>query len=155
MAILLLLLTLFVVALILQFYGSYNYYKYLIFIFFLVQRIWKLKFLPELNSTVLLGIVIGGIIRLVGSFTSAPSAGHSLYFIEFHSSIFFNGFLPPIIFNSGYQLNRRLFFDNMGAILALAILGTTFSTLLTGFCLWAVGNAGLSTPLTLMYVAYA
>ena len=53
---------------------------------------------------------------------------HGESLLGFNSTIFFIGFLPPIIFNSGYQINRRLFFKNMGGILALAVVGTGMSS---------------------------
>jgi solute carrier family 9 (sodium/hydrogen exchanger), member 8 len=63
--------------------------------------------------------------------------------LGFDTTIFFIGFLPPIIFNSGYQINRRLFFRNMGAILALAVLGTAVGAAIIGIGLWGLGEAGL------------
>jgi NhaP-type Na+/H+ or K+/H+ antiporter len=60
------------------------------------------------------------------------------------------GFLPPIIFNAGYMINRRLFFANMGGIVALAFLGTAFSTLLVGLGLWGLGQAGWTHDISLM-----
>jgi sodium/hydrogen exchanger 8 len=105
------------------------------------------KDIPEAAATLLLGMVVGLVIKICSS--SEPSSsltvvddGHStsggeghvtsfdVRLLGFSPEIFFFGFLPPIIFNSGYHLKRKLFFSNFGAIFSLAILGTCFSLLL-------------------------
>jgi NhaP-type Na+/H+ or K+/H+ antiporter len=108
-------------------------------------------------STLLLGMCVGLAIRLMGgyapttvydqtgtstsSFSSSSSSSNSgdekhsfdAKLLGFSPTIFFFGFLPPIIFNSGYHLKRKLFFSNFGAIFSLAIVGTCMSLL--GFAL--------------------
>jgi solute carrier family 9 (sodium/hydrogen exchanger), member 8 len=51
--------------------------------------------------------------------------------------------LPPIIFEAGYSLNRRDFFDNIGAITLYAVFGTVVSTFTVGLLSWYVGYIGL------------
>ena len=57
--------------------------------------------------------------------------------------MFFFVLLPPIIFEAGYSLNRRDFFDNIGAITLFTVLGTVISTFTVGLLVWYVGYIGL------------
>ncbi|CAG0903857.1 unnamed protein product, partial [Cyprideis torosa] len=49
----------------------------------------------------------------------------------FDPEIFFNILLPPIIFNAGFNMKRKYFFRNLGAIMSLAFLGSTIATFVT------------------------
>ena len=52
--------------------------------------------------------------------------------------MFFFFLLPPIIFEAGYSLDRKGFFENIGAITLYAFLGTIISTFTVGIlCFWA------------------
>jgi sodium/hydrogen exchanger-like protein 6/7 len=70
--------------------------------------------------------------------------------LTFDPEIFFNLFLPPIIFYAGYSLKRVHFFANFGSILVYAFAGTTISTFVVGIVCW--GFAKLQTSITFSFV---
>eukprot|EP00096_Caligus_rogercresseyi_P006867 TRINITY_DN2383_c0_g1_i1.p1 TRINITY_DN2383_c0_g1~~TRINITY_DN2383_c0_g1_i1.p1 ORF type:complete len:889 (-),score=207.95 TRINITY_DN2383_c0_g1_i1:856-3522(-) len=57
--------------------------------------------------------------------------------------IFFLFMLPPIIFDAGYFMPNRLFFDHLGTILLMAVVGTIFNVLTIGLSLWCCGHTGV------------
>ncbi|XP_065589483.1 sodium/hydrogen exchanger 5 isoform X3 [Cyrtonyx montezumae] len=57
--------------------------------------------------------------------------------------MFFLFLLPPIVLDSGYFMPSRLFFDNIGAILTYAVVGTLWNSFTTGTALWGLHQAGL------------
>jgi sodium/hydrogen exchanger 8 len=63
--------------------------------------------------------------------------------LSFRSNVFFMALLPPIMFNSGYQLRRELFYRHITPILLFAGLGTTVSALATSFALYGVQQLNL------------
>lgn len=50
--------------------------------------------------------------------------------------------LPPIILDAGYFMPNRLFFDHLGTILLMAVVGTIFNALTIGGSLYACGLTG-------------
>uniref|UniRef100_A0A7S4EK88 Sodium/hydrogen exchanger 8 n=1 Tax=Pseudo-nitzschia australis TaxID=44445 RepID=A0A7S4EK88_9STRA len=78
------------------------------------------------------------------------------FFLLFPSKIFFLVLLPPILFNSGYQLQRELFYRHFSAIALFSTVGTALSAFGAGGFLWflstrgLLGNAFEPTPLELL-----
>uniref|UniRef100_A0A8C4XZ14 Sodium/hydrogen exchanger n=1 Tax=Gopherus evgoodei TaxID=1825980 RepID=A0A8C4XZ14_9SAUR len=88
---------------------------------------------PESCLLILLGLGLGGIVLAI--------AKRAEYQLE--PSMFFLFLLPPIVLDSGYFMPSRLFFDNLGAILTYAVIGTLWNSFATGAALWGVKQAGL------------
>mmetsp|Transcript_19329 Transcript_19329/g.26576 ORF Transcript_19329/g.26576 Transcript_19329/m.26576 type:complete len:190 (-) Transcript_19329:2074-2643(-) len=116
---------------------------------YFVKHVWKLKYLPDSGATLLLGIVIGGAIRfsMNAEGKAAPMAGlFNPALLGFSPTVFYFGFLPPIIFSSGYHLKRRLFFRNIRSILLLALVGTCISTALVSVGLYFMASSEIFNP---------
>jgi len=88
---------------------------------------------PESCLLILLGLGLGGIVLAV-----AKKAEYQL-----EPNMFFLFLLPPIVLDSGYFMPSRLFFDNIGAILTYAVVGTLWNSFATGTALWGLHRARL------------
>lgn len=64
-------------------------------------KVYKFYYLPESAAAILVGLVVGGMARLL-----YPSKDE-LDFLSFQPEIFFFLFLPPIIFEAGYTLRKK------------------------------------------------
>ncbi|XP_068584847.1 sodium/hydrogen exchanger 5 isoform X1 [Cebidichthys violaceus] len=82
---------------------------------------------------ILLGLVLGGVVLLANE--------KQLYQLE--PALFFLFLLPTIVGDAGYFMPARLFFDNLGAILTYAVVGTLWNAFCTGFCLYAAKLLGV------------
>jgi sodium/hydrogen exchanger 8 len=114
---------------------------------YFIGKVLKWHFIPEAAATLILGMVIGVMIRLCGGYDNVNEHVTSERFdanlLGFSPTVFFFGFLPPIIFNSGYHLKRKLFFSNFLGIFSLSIIGTCFSLLTFALGLYSLGLLGL------------
>ncbi|XP_020740626.1 sodium/hydrogen exchanger 5 isoform X1 [Odocoileus virginianus] len=118
---------------------------YLVALWILVASLAKIVFhlsrkvtslVPESCLLILLGLALGGIVLAV-----AKKAEYQL-----EPGTFFLFLLPPIVLDSGYFMPSRLFFDNLGAILTYAVVGTLWNAFTTGAALWGLQQAGLVAP---------
>ncbi|KAG5362474.1 Endosomal/prevacuolar sodium/hydrogen exchanger [Yarrowia sp. C11] len=109
--------------------------------YYLQQK--RIQAIHETVVSIFAGMIVGLIIRI--------SPGHYIQeVVTFKYSWFFNLLLPPIILNSGYELNQANFFRNIGSILTFAIAGTFFSALVLGLILYiwtAIGLEGINMSL--------
>ena len=97
----------------------------------------RFYYLPESGAAILVGLIVGGLARLV-----YPSK-EELAFLSFDPQLFFFLLLPPIIFEAGYSLKKKDFFANFWTISLFAVLGTIVSTLVIGFLVYVIGLIGL------------
>ncbi|XP_032302996.1 sodium/hydrogen exchanger 5 isoform X1 [Coturnix japonica] len=88
---------------------------------------------PESCLLILLGLGLGGIVLAV--------AKKPKYQLE--PNMFFLFLLPPIVLDAGYFMPSRPFFENIGAILTYAVVGTLWNSFTTGTALWGLHQAGL------------
>lgn len=78
---------------------------------------YKPKYGHETGYTVALGILISFLIfACVGDEVATT--------FQFKSDLFFNFFLPPIIFNSGFNMRKKKFFNNLGNVAVFGLCVT-------------------------------
>jgi sodium/hydrogen exchanger 8 len=99
------------------------------------------QYLPESFACILLGALIGFIL----SFTNVKQVLEREEI--FSPTAFFLVLLPPIIFESGYNLHKGNFFQNIGSILVFSIFGTVISALIIGSGVYLLGIADVAYQL--------
>lgn len=105
----------------------------------ILVAIWaERQHVPSSLAAVLVGAALGIVLRVVGA-ESAPSL-HSLLF--FDEELFLYVLLPPIIFEAGFSVSRRFFFNNLATILLFAVPGTILTTFAIGQACQLAGAAG-------------
>lgn len=98
------------------------------------------QYLPESIVVVFLGALIGLLINLLSDQKVSNWKREQV----FSPTAFFLVLLPPIIFESGYNLHKGNFFQNIGSILVFAIIGTTISAFTIGAGIYILGLADVA-----------
>lgn len=77
---------------------------------------------PESCLLIVVGIIIGFLLIITSE--EVPTT--------LTPDTFFLFMLPPIILDAGYFMPNRLFFDHLGTILLMAVVGTIFNMMTVG-----------------------
>ncbi|KAF5478997.1 hypothetical protein F2P56_005512 [Juglans regia] len=72
---------------------------------------------------ILIGCIAGTIILLL-------SKGKSSHILTFNEELFFIYLLPPIIFNAGFQVKKKQFFQNFLTIMSFGVIGVFISAII-------------------------
>ncbi|KAF4032219.1 Sodium/hydrogen exchanger family [Phytophthora infestans] len=97
---------------------------------------YRFYYLPESGAAMLVGMIVGVCARLF-----YPSR-KEMEFLRFNKILFYFLLLLPIIFEAGYSVHRKRFFDNFNTILLYAVLGTVVSTFVIGYLTYYAGKLG-------------
>ena len=85
---------------------------------------YKLSWLQSSSTSLAMGILIGGLSRLVNALAGGGIDSAFDAFVAFDPSFFFIALVPPIIFNAGFTLDSRTFFYHSAAFCTFAFVGT-------------------------------
>lgn len=85
----------------------------------------------ETSATLILGIIISCVLWAIvtDEYTDVW---------QFDAGIFFNFFLPPIIFNSGFNMRKKRFFANLGNIALFGLVVTLLCFLIYSALFWII-----------------
>ncbi|CAG8585457.1 2048_t:CDS:2 [Funneliformis caledonium] len=98
----------------------------------------QIRVIHETIVSIFAGMIVGLIIRLSPASTIQRM-------VTFNYTYFFNILLPPIILNSGYEMQRELFFRKIGTSLLFAFMGTFISALVIGVLVGILAFFGIDS----------
>jgi sodium/hydrogen exchanger 8 len=103
-------------------------------------------FVSEAALILIVGMMAGCLIHLLFRGGEASDNAEDLdiatTLLSFTPKVFYMALLPPILFYSGYQFRRELFFRHIQPIFLFSCVGTTITALTTAMVLFGVLNLG-------------
>lgn len=90
------------------------------------------EFFSEAAGAIILGCLVGVTVKYIGGFERFTEL------VQFNQEFFFLVLLPPIIFESGYNMQKGHFFYNFSSIAVYALAGTTISMFVIALLLWLI-----------------
>jgi solute carrier family 9 (sodium/hydrogen exchanger), member 8 len=96
------------------------------------------KYLQEAGLTTILGVCAGGLLQVLGLNLYVKNLTN--HFVD----LFLILLLPPIIFESGYNMKKKPFFKNIGTVLAYSFVGTFIAIFSSSLMFYLVGTTPLS-----------
>ena len=105
----------------------------------------KLWFMTDSGIAIIVGLVLGGIHYIYTLADDVVDDTQQLKLFEFQPGIFTLLLLPPIIFESGFNMDHeqtKAFVRNVGPIIWFALAGTLLSCIVTAAVVYAMGAAG-------------
>lgn len=93
----------------------------------------KHKYLQEAGLTTLIGIATGYFLKELKIITTLDNITH--HFVRF----FMICLLPPIIFESGYNMQKKPFLRNIGTIMLYSFIGTFIAIFFSSSMFYVTG----------------
>lgn len=103
----------------------------------------KLKYFNESLFSTIIGVLAGMILYLSNQNSIIDSITNA--YVKFFLIIL----LPPILFESAYNMENKPFYRNIGTIIIYAIIGTLLSIFFIGFSIYLISLTGIYKPFTL------
>ena len=101
------------------------------------------KYLQEAGLTTMIGIITG---LFLTHLSITETVGH---ISDHFTTLFMILLLPPIIFESGYNMQTKPFFKNIGSVLSYSFVGTFIAIIFSSMFFYISGSWGLSYPFTM------
>ncbi|KAJ9562721.1 hypothetical protein OSB04_007881 [Centaurea solstitialis] len=96
------------------------------------------RWINESITAIIIGCIVGTIILCISKWRSS-------HLLRFNEELFFIYLLPPIIFNAGFQVKKKQFFQNFFPIMLFGVAGVFISTsIVAAGCWWLFPKFGLN-----------